>query len=99
MFAAIDFGVLAPGFFNVAAGLLGGVGGVEPSLQVAAAEFSFFVFFVAGALSGLLDLHLVVRKLRNILCADSGHFAGRQETYPSFEAVENAAGFSLTRSL
>src|ERR1700690_2385452 len=67
-------------------------------------EFSLFVFLVTGALPGLLDLDLVVGKLRNILGAGSGYFAGRQRTYLSFERPKrrriqpNAAIVTETRS-
>ena len=63
MLAAIDLGIWSPGSFRIAAGLLDDVSRVKPALQMATAEFSFFVFFVAGALSGLFDFHLVMRKL------------------------------------
>jgi len=57
-FAAIDFGFGSPGFFHVPAFLFENVGSVEPALKMSAAEFSFFVFLVAGTLAGLLELKL-----------------------------------------
>src|SRR6266853_7026929 len=64
-FAAINFGVRSPGFRHITAFLFEHVGGVEPALQMSAAELALFVFLVAGTLSRLLDLYFVVRKLRN----------------------------------
>ena len=63
MFAAIDFGIRSPGLLGIATGLLDHVRGVEPALQVSAAEFALGVFLVAGTLARLLDLHFVMRKL------------------------------------
>jgi len=85
VFAAVDFGLGSPGFLHVSALALDCVGHVGPELQVAAAEFPFFVFLVAGALTRLLNFDLVVRELLHILSAGSGYFAGRQRTYPSFK--------------
>ena len=82
MLATVDFGVLAPGFFRVATGLLNHIRSVEPALQMSAAELAFLVLLVAGALSRLLNLDLVMRKLRRSLPVRSGHFARRQRTYP-----------------
>src|SRR5579863_8577679 len=98
MFAAVDFGLRSPGFFDVAALALDGVGHVRPHLQVAAAEFSFLVFLVAGALSGLLDLDFVVGELRDILRTRSGYFASCQGGTPRSSGVKTA-GFGPTRSL
>jgi len=56
--AAVNLGIRSPGLFRVAASLLNHVLGVKPALQMAATEFAFFVFLVAGALPGLLDLTL-----------------------------------------
>ena len=67
MFATIDFGITAPSFLHIAASLLKHVGSVEPALEVAAAEFTFLVFLVAGPLSRLLDLDLVMGELRGSL--------------------------------
>jgi len=67
-FAAIDFSINSPGFLHAAALLLEHVGRVEPAFQVPAAEFSLVVFLVAGALTRLLDLDLMVRELRNVGC-------------------------------
>src|ERR1700683_2351040 len=96
--ATIDLSIRAPGLFRVPASLFQDVGGIEPALQMAATEFSLLIFLVAGALPRLLDLDLVLGKLRNILRARSGHFASRQRTYPRWSGP-NAARFSLTRSL
>src|SRR5205085_3728769 len=63
---AIDFPIGAPGLFRVATFPFENVCGVEPALQMSAAEFAFFVFFVAGALAGLLDFYFVARKLRHV---------------------------------
>src|SRR5450432_1388976 len=93
VFAAVDFGLRSPGFLHVAALALDGVGHVGPELQMAAAEFSLFVFLVAGALPGLLDLDLVVRELLHILGAGNGYFTGRQRTYPSFKRPERRQNF------
>jgi len=76
--AAIDFGIAAPGFFRVAAGLFQHIGGVEPALQMAAARFAFFVFFVAGALPRLLDFDFMMRELRHGCRSCTANFAGRQ---------------------
>src|SRR5215467_1054375 len=64
-FAAIDFPVWAPGFLDVPALPLEHIGGVEPALQVPAAELALFVFFIAGTLARLLDLDFVVGELRD----------------------------------
>jgi hypothetical protein len=82
MFATVDFGVLTPGFFRVATGLLNHIRSVEPAFQMSAAELAFLVLLVAGTLSRLLNLDLVMRKLRRSLRVRSGHFARRQRTYP-----------------
>lgn len=74
MFAAVNFGVWAPGFFSIAAGLLDYVLGIEPALQMAATEFPLFVLLVAGALPGLFDLYFMMRKLRGSLRARSRDF-------------------------
>src|ERR1039458_3652212 len=95
MLAAVDLGIRSPGFFGVATGLLDHVGRVEPALQMTPAPLAFFVFLVAGALPGLLDLHLVMGKLRRSLRARSGDFASRQRTYPR-SCGARAAGFGPT---
>ena len=77
MLAAVHFGVGSPSLFGVATGLLNDIGGVEPTLQMATAEFAFFVFLVAGALSGLFDLDLMMGKLRRSL-RSRGNFASGQ---------------------
>jgi hypothetical protein len=69
MFAAINFGIRPPGLFGVAASLLDHIFRVEPALQMSAAEFSLFVLLVAGALPRLLNLDLVMGKLRRSLRA------------------------------
>jgi len=69
MFAAVDLSVRSPGLCNVAAGLFNHVSPVRPAFQMAAAEFSLFVFFVAGALSRLLGLDFMMRELRRSLRA------------------------------
>src|SRR5216683_7269091 len=81
MLAAVDFGILAPRFLSVATGLLDHIRSVEPALQMSAAELAFLVLLVAGTLSRLLNLDLVMRKLRRSLRVGSGHFARRQRTY------------------
>ena len=63
MLAAIHFRTGSPGFLGVAAGLLYNVGGIKPALEMASAEFTLGILFVAGTLPGLLDFHLVMRKL------------------------------------
>ena len=95
MLAAVDFGVLAPGFFRVATGLLNHIRSVEPALQMSAAELAFLVLLVAGTLSRFLNLDLVMRKLGRSLRIRSGHFARRQRTYPHSRGA-SAAGVGLT---
>src|SRR5271155_2327658 len=65
---------------------------------MAATEFAFFVFLVAGALPVLFDLDLMMGKLRRSLRARSGDFAGRQRTYPRSRGA-CAAGFGLTNAI
>src|ERR1700730_1304049 len=96
--ATIDFGVGSPGLFRIAASLFENVRGIEPALQMPAAEFALLIVLVAGALPRLLDFDLMVGKLRNILRARSGYFASRQRTYPRWSGT-NTARFGLTRSL
>jgi hypothetical protein len=55
-----------------------------------AAELAFGIFFIAGTLALLLDLHLVVGKLWNILRSGSGYFASRQRTYPRSSGLRAA---------
>ena len=45
---------------------------------MAAAKLAFFIFLVAGALSGLLDLHFMMGKLCRSLRSRSCHFTSRQ---------------------
>ena len=98
MLAAVDFGILAPGFFRVATGLLNHIRSVEPALQMSAAELAFLIPLVAGTLSRLLNLDLVMRKLRRSLRVRSGHFARRQSTYPHSGGA-SAAGVGLRAPL
>src|SRR5262245_10126673 len=49
VFATVDFGVWAPGLFDVSTLALDHVFHVEPALQVSAAELSLGIFLVAGA--------------------------------------------------
>jgi hypothetical protein len=62
---------------------------------VAATEFAFFVFLVAGALPGLLDFDFMMRKLRWSLRTRSSDFASRQRTHPR-SCGARAAGFGPT---
>src|SRR5450755_606433 len=64
-FAAIDFGIRSPRFLDAAALPFDDIGGVEPALQMSAAEFALFVLLIAGALAGFLDLYFMVGKLRD----------------------------------
>src|SRR6202167_2948551 len=95
MLAAVDLGVRPPRFFHVAASLLDHILGIEPALQVSAAELAFFVFLVAGALPGLLNFDFVMRKLCGSLRSGSRDFASRQSTYPHSRGTR-AAGFGPT---
>jgi hypothetical protein len=97
MLAAINFGVRPPGFFHVTTGLFEHVDPVRPALQMAAAEFAFFILLVAGALPGLLDLYFVTRKLRRSLGVGSGDFASRQRL--TSLRLKPAAGFGLTSAI
>jgi len=71
MFAAIDFGIAAPGLLHIAASLLQQIGGVEPALEMAATELAFLILLVAGALSWFLDFDFVIGELRGSRCARS----------------------------
>ena len=64
--ATINLSVGSPSFLGATALPLENVGGIKPAFQVAAAEFALVVCFVAGALTGLLDLDLVIGKLRDL---------------------------------
>jgi hypothetical protein len=88
MLATIDLGVWSPSFFRVATGLFDHIRGIEPALQVSAAEFALGVVFVAGALSRLLDLHFVMGKLRR-----SSHGLGGSQGLSS-SLRPRAAGFT-----
>ena len=58
MLAAINFRIRPPGLFGIAASLLEHIRGVEPALQMSAAEFALGVFLVTGTLPRLLDFTL-----------------------------------------
>src|SRR5690349_23174474 len=64
VFAAINLRIRPPGLFGVTAGLLEHIRGVEPALQMSAAELALGVFLVTGALPWLLDFYFVMRELR-----------------------------------
>src|SRR5579862_4707431 len=72
MLAAINLGIGAPVFFYITARLLNNVCGVKPPFEMPAAELSFRVFLVAGALPRLLEFNLVIWKLRSGLRYSSG---------------------------
>ncbi len=96
MFATIDLGVGAPSFLHIAAGLLDGVGGIEPMLEMASAKLAFLVFLVAGTLSRFLDLDFVVGELRDLrTCGNSC----RQRCHPrsSGHAADSAVQLHSTR--
>jgi hypothetical protein len=95
MFAAIDFRIAPPGFLHIAASLLQHIRGVEPALQVSTAKLAFLVLLVAGPLSRLLDLDLVVGKLRRSQCA-RGRGCG-QKVHPLFERLSR--GIQLRSSI
>src|ERR1700691_1777791 len=78
MFAAVDFRVRSPGFLGIAAGALHHIGGIEPALQMSAAELALFVFFIAGALPFLLDFYFVMGKLSGSLRLRSCDFVSCQ---------------------
>ena len=61
MLAAIHFGLASPGLFDITTFLLQNVGQVIPAFQMPATEFALGVFFVAGALSQLLNFDLMIR--------------------------------------
>src|SRR6202007_3217158 len=90
-FATIDLRIGSPGLFDAAALLLDSVGGVEPTLQMTAAELAFLVLLVAGALARLLDFDFMVRKLLQSV-RDCG-FNGCQRDVPlchmEWRALEN----------
>src|SRR5215468_4060026 len=77
--APIDFHVRTPGFLDAAALLFGGVRHIKPSLQMATAELSLVVLFVAGSLTWFLNLDLVLGKLRK--SAWKCGLAGRQRKH------------------
>ena len=61
---------------------------------MSAAEFALFIFLVAGALPGLLDLHFVMRELRRSLCRRRGDFTRCQGL--TLVRAASAAEFALT---
>ena len=69
MFATIDFGIAAPSFFDIPAGLLQDIGSVEPAFEMTAAKLAFFVLLVASPLSRFLNFDFVLGKLRRSLHA------------------------------
>src|SRR6202046_3797327 len=73
--AAVDFSIRSPGFFGVAASLLDHVLRIKPALQMSPTKLAFFVFLVTGALSRLLGLDLMMRKLRSRARTGSRDFA------------------------
>ncbi len=81
MLATIYFGVPSPGLFYIAASLLHDVTSVGPALQMSAAELTFGVFLIAGALSLLFDFHFVMGELLRTRRGGSGLCCG-QRTYP-----------------
>src|SRR6266853_6097818 len=95
MLAPVDLGIRTPGFFRIAASLFDDILGIEPALQMPTTEFALLVFLVTRALPSLLDLHLVMRKLRRSLRSRSCNFASRQRTYPRLRGA-CADGFSVT---
>jgi len=80
--ATIDFGVRPHRLLDVPTFALDRVLCIGPELQVSAAELSLLIFFVAGALSRLLDFDFVLGKLRDLFGTGTGNFACRQRTYP-----------------
>ena len=80
MFAAIDFSIAPPSLLYITASLLQNIGRIEPAFEMPAAELTFFIFFIAGPLSRLLDFHLVVWKLRRSLRANS--YCCSQKVHP-----------------
>src|SRR3979411_1467732 len=92
MLAAVDLGIRTPRLLRVPAGLLQYVNGIEPPLQVPAAELTLFIFLVARTLPCLLDLDLMMRKLRRSFGSRGRDFARRQWTYPH-SCGARAAGF------
>jgi len=87
MFAAVHFGIRTPGFFHVPALLLENVSHIEPALEMAAAEFSLGVLFIASTLPRLLDLYFVMGKLRGSLCTGTYSFACGQRSLASLAAL------------
>src|SRR3981081_1072666 len=98
MLAAVDLCIRTPGLLRVPASLLQYVNGIDPPLQVPAAELSLLVFLVTGTLSRLLDLDLVMRKLRRSFGSRGRDFARRQWTYPHLCGAR-AAGFGRTSAI
>jgi hypothetical protein len=86
--AAIDFRIRSPGLFGITASLLEHIRGVEPALQMSAAELALGVSLVTGALPWLLDFYFVMWELRWSGCG----FARGQEKSSSLR--QSAAGFT-----
>jgi hypothetical protein len=61
---------------------------------MSAAEFTLFIFLVAGTLTGLLDLHFVMRKLCRSLRRRRGDFTRCQG--PTLVHAASAAKFTRT---
>src|SRR5271155_1777066 len=95
MFAAIDFGVTSPSFFHIAASLLQNIGDVEPALKMPAAKLAFFILLVAGSLSRLLNLDLVLGKLDRSQCARSDGCSQKVHPRSSGECREVPTGCIL----
>src|SRR6266571_4746576 len=68
MLAAVDLRVRTESLLHITAFAFHNVFAVIPALQVAAAEFTFHVVFIAGALIRFLDFQFVVRQLWKV-CA------------------------------
>src|ERR1041384_2832342 len=81
---AIDLSIFAPSLLDVATRLLDHIRRIEPALQMAAAQLSLLVLLIAGTLQGLLQLHLVLGKLRDVLLRHwiRSRLSGRQDRLP-----------------
>jgi hypothetical protein len=66
MLAAVNLGIGAKRLLHIAAGFFHHVAGVEPVLQVSAAQLVLFVLLVAGTLPGLLHFDFVFGKLGKV---------------------------------
>jgi hypothetical protein len=98
MLAAVDLGIRTPRLLRVPASPLQYVNGIEPPLQVPTAELSLFIFLVARTLPRLLNLDLMMRKLRRSFSSRGCDFARRQCTYPQSRGAR-AADFALRATL